>query len=103
MRLKLTPIAILVTAFLLAACVFPPPCGAVPPHPRLAKRGLPQIDLTRAVQDGLDRPAALHGRLPARVLVLLVEFPDQVHAGNHDTAAMQEAFFGASGSLRDFY
>jgi immune inhibitor A len=103
MRRTATPIPTLATAFLLACGGFPVPGGAVPLHPRLAKSGLHQLDVTHAVQAGLDRPAAVEGRLPAHVLVLLVEFPDQAHAGNHDTVSMQAAFFGAGGSLRDFY
>lgn len=58
---------------------------------------------SKALQDGLDRPRSASGRLPSTVLVLPVEFPDEAHADNWSVQALDEAFFGGEGSVRDYY
>ncbi len=77
---------------------------AAPHHPGVRPDGQAAFAATleQAIQAGLDRPALRASRLPARVLVLLVDFADAA-AGNAGSSQVEEDFFGGPGSMRDYY
>lgn len=86
---------------LAAFGAFSPNVQAVPARPDVAP--VTGIAHARALRDGLDRPAMPPARLPPQALVLPVDFPDQAHADNWTPAALEDAFFGAEGSVRHYY
>jgi immune inhibitor A len=80
------------------------PAAAVPPHPSHASKTFDHFDLGPSLRDGLDAPAAPRARLPARPLVLLVDFADRPHAAGTTPAAVDSLLFGAgTASVRGYY
>ena len=80
------------------------PALGVPLQPRAAgPRAQLAANLDAALAAGLDAPAARAARWPQRVVVLLVDFPDRPHSASLTPARIDSLFFGAQGSVRDYY
>jgi immune inhibitor A len=92
------------TWLLLAALAAGPGRAMPPPAPGAPVGKSARLDLEGALARGLGRPAPRAARLPAHVLVLLVDFPDRPHASDRPPALYDSLFFAPHpSSVRGYY